>query len=214
MKLEDYIYLYENETLFKFRVQLEHMDVVDALEKYINNRPQWDYDILSKKQVLKQTDIPIKFFRSLGKYRLENNLIKTENYLVPKKTTFLCILGNLYNDSILTRAYLSYLGGIKSEANITDDVLQNEIINELFQNIKIDLIKKYSITTDELKNTIDNIRKLDSSSNPEIYDTLTTFKRILTSIEENEKNITNLNLKSKFNELIVKDKEKEKQKIK
>lgn len=212
MKIEDHIYLYENETLFKFRVRLEHMDVVNALEKYINNQPQWDYSVLSKKQVLQEIDIPLKFFRNMGKYRLEDNLIKTENYLVPKKTTFLCILGNLYNDSILTRAYLSYLGGIKSEANITDDVLQNEIINELFQNISIDLINKYDISKEGLIDTIDNIKKLDSSSNSEIYDTLTIFKWILTSIEENEKNITKLDLKCKFKKLI--DETKEKQKVK
>lgn len=201
----DYIYLMNGNELLKFKVELNHMDVVNALEDYINTQDQYKKVIMSEKEAQK-TNIPLKFFYYLGKYKLENNKLKTKNYLVPKQTIFLEYLTEKYKDEVVSHEDLCNLSELKEDAIEYEEDIELKLIDGLFDNIDIELVDKYVITESEIDNTIINIENL--LDNEEAAVVLHKLKWMLESANDNKNNIATLGLQEKFNSAIEKEKVK------
>jgi len=204
-ELFDYIYLFNENELMKFKVELNHMDIVDALEKYINTQNLCRKEIMSEKDA-KKTKIPLKFLYYLGKYRLENNILKTKNYLVPKQTEFLNLLTEKYEEEVVVRTDLYILFKAKNNAIEDEDDFKLRLIDGLFDNINIEFVDKYVITEKEIDNTIINIRTLLGTKYAD--DVLRKLRWMLESTIDNKRYITALGLQEKFDKAMNKDKVK------
>ena len=204
----DYIYLTNGNELLKFKVELDHMDVVNVLEKYIDNQKSFDNVILSEKAA-KETKVPLNFLYYLGKYKLENNIIKTKNYLAPKQTEFLEIITKKYSDSIVDSTDLNNLNEIMFDAKYYEEVATIELVYQLFDHVNVELVESFQIDTKELVKTIDNIRSLLKNSR-ECQLVLSNLKFILENAKANKKYIAKLGLLDKFTSVI----EEKKQKVK
>lgn len=204
----DYIYLMNENELLKFKVELNHMDVVNVLEKYIDSQKQFDMCILNEKDA-KATKIPLKFLYYLGNYRLNNYLVKTKNYLVPEQTKFLNIITEKYKDSIIVSRDLNKLNNIMFDAQCDEDDVTQNLIDLLFDSVNVELVERFEMNLGELENTINNIRTLLQNSR-ECQLVLSQLKYILEESKTNKEYITKLGLEYKFNKAI----EKQKQKVK
>lgn len=196
----DYIYLLNDNELLEFKVELDYRIIANVLTEYINNQDQSKKTIMSEKDAEK-TDIPLKFLCYLGKDRLKNNLTKSKNYLVPEMTSFLKFLTNKYDNEVLTFYDLYDLNSFLQKYSKT------EMIKDLFQNINIELVDKYIINSKEIELTISNIRVL-LGDRVDTEDVLRKLNFILSTAQENEIYINNLELKDKFDKIINKNKVK------
>lgn len=206
----DYIYFMNGCELLKFKIELDHMDVVNVLEKYIESQRAFDKIIMSEKE-LKKAKIPLKFLYYLGNYRLENNLFKTKNYLAPKQTEFLYVIIGKYWDAIVDSTDLYNLNYIMNNTVCNEEDDTKKLIGDLFKSANVELVEKFEISQIELMNTINNIRGL-FKKNRKYQDVLTKLKCILEKSKFNKEYIYNLGLEDKFNSAI--NKEREKQKVK
>ena len=192
--------------LLKFKVELDHMDVVDVLEKYIDAQKSFDNVILSEKDA-KESGVPLKFLYYLGKYRLEDNFIKTKNYLAPKQTLFLQLITQKYTDNIVDSKDLYNLSKVMFETIVEEDDDTKKLISDLFINANVELIEKIELAEEELNSTINNVRTL-LNNNRQCQDVLSKLKCILDNSKLNKDYIINLGLQSKFNSVIKKEKQK------
>lgn len=206
----DYIYIISGNELLKFKIELVHMDVVNVLEKYIDVQKNSDNVILSEKEA-RENEFPLKFLRYLGKYRLENNLFKTKNYLAPKRTAFLDLIIEKYKDNILDAIDLDNLYYIMSDAIIFENHNKQELICELLKGASIEFVEKFEIDKEEITKTINNIRTLLKNSR-ESQEILSKLKWILEKSEVNKHFISKLDLREKFESAV--ELEKQKQKVK
>lgn len=197
-ELFDYIYLLKEDELLKYKVELDHMDVVNVLEKYISTQYQYSKEIMSLKEVEK-TNIPVKFLYYLGKYKLENNILKTKNYLVPEQTEFLEFLTTKYDNEVVTSRDLNILSYL-----IYDE---KKWIDYLFNNCSVELIEKYQFNKDQINNAITNIEKLLKNTES-TEDVLYKLKYIISNFEDNQKIINKLGLQEKFDKALNKHKQK------
>jgi len=206
----DYVYLASGNELLKFKVEINHMDAIDALEEYINSQKTVDHIILNEKEA-KNTNIPLGFLFYLGKYRLENSLIKTENYFVPKSTELLSELTKKYNNCTVTPVDLYNFACILIEANNNQDSLTKKLVEKLFSGVDVELVEKFQINKDELNNIINSIKNIFKNK-VEAEAVLHKLKWILDMTECNVHPITGLGLRDKFESAV--EKEKQKQKVK
>lgn len=204
----DYIYLMNENELLKFKIELDHMDVVNVLEKYIDSQSTFDKVILSEKD-LEGTKIPLKFLYPLGNYRLENNLFKTKNYLVPKRTEFLDIITEKYWDGMVDSTDLYNLNSILPDAVCDEDDVTKKLISDLFNSANVELVESFEMNIDEVENTINNIRTLLNNST-ECQNVLKKLDWILKKSKFNMEYITKLGLKDKFNNAITQERERQK----
>lgn len=85
----NFIYIrYKNEIL-NLKITINHMDVVDAIEDYIKTADTYNFKVMSEEHVKLLYKMRPSFFPSIGKFRLDNNIKKTNNYFVPDKTPLL-----------------------------------------------------------------------------------------------------------------------------
>ena len=204
----DYIYLISGNELLKFEIELDHMDVVNVLEKYIDSQKTFDKVIMSEKE-LKGTKIPLKFLYPLGYYRLENNLFKTKNYLVPNQTEFLDVTTKKYWDGIVNTTDLYNLNCIMTDAVCDENEVTKKLISNLFKSANVELIERFEIDTEELGKTIYFIRNLLKNGR-ECQDVLSKLRWILERSKSNIEYITRLGLKDKFNDAIIQERERQK----
>lgn len=204
----DYIYLISGNELLKFEIELDHIDVVNVLEKYIDSQKTFDKVIMSEKE-LKGTKIPLKFLYPLGNYRLENNLFKTKNYLVPNQTEFLDVITKKYWDGIVDTTDLYNLNCIMIDAVCDEDDVTKKLIGDLFESANVELVERFEISQVELMNTINNIKDLFKNGR-EYQDVLSKLKWVLEKSKSNMEYITKLGLKDKFNNAITQERERQK----
>ncbi|MBR6690201.1 MAG: hypothetical protein IKL65_02600 [Bacilli bacterium] len=202
LEISDYIYLFKENDLFKFKVELQGMDIVNVIEEHIKMQDQEVKEIMSLKDAEK-TKIPVKFLYYLGKYKLKNNFFKTENYLVPEQTDFLKLLIKKYRNKIVTHRDLINLNDLVNVEIDKDHVL------DLFLNAKIELIEKLSFNKEELDITINNIKALLSTNQASIS-VLNKLKFIISSAEDNQELIKKLGIEDKFYAEIICQKAKKK----
>lgn len=204
----DYIYLISGNELLKFEIELDHMDVVNVLEQYLDSQRTFDKVIKSEKE-LKGTKIPLKFLYYLGKYTLEDNLFKTNNYLAPKQTPFLELITEKYWDGKVDPTDLDNLSCIKIDAECDEDATTIKLISDLFEKANVELIERFEMNKDELICTISNIRTLLNNSR-ESQDVLSKLRWILEKSKSNMEYITKLGIKDKFNKAIIEEIERQK----
>lgn len=202
----DYIYLMNDNELLKYKVELDHMDVVNVLEKYIDNKKSFDNVILSEKEA-KESGVPLKFLYYLGKYRLEDKFIKTKNYLAPRQTLFLNVITEKYKDNIVGSKDLYNLSKVMFETIIEEDDDTKKLISDLFINADVELIEKLELDEKGFNSTINNIRIL-LNNNRQCQDVLSKLRCILDNSKLNKDYIISLGLQSKFSSAIKKEKQK------
>ena len=205
---ESFIYLEKDGKILKFKVTPDPGVVIYAIRKYIDEQKQEKLEILNKKEILKR-EVPLQFYQYLGKFRLEQNILKTKNYLVPEKSPMLELLGNKYKDNIVTNKTLKRLEQIKIDAMVDENILDLKIIDLLLENLNIYLSSEYNTNRRQLNDCIDNVDKLLYSDKEVMY-VLKRLKFILETSKENKKYINKLGLKDKFDEAFKRDNEKQK----
>jgi len=198
----DYIFLENSGELLKYKIILNHMSIVDAIDRYINDTPYENIQIVKEKDV-KKIGLPISWFRHVGKFQLGDNILSTNNYMCPPFKLFFRVLADKYKNELVTTKDLYNLSFC----------YKNKYLKDLFKNVNIELINKYKLNEklEDQINTIENIvgNKIDS------IDTLQNLKWILESSKKNKMYIKKLELTEHFNESKrVYIKEKQRQKIK
>lgn len=199
------IFLQRNNQLLKFKISVDHIDITSTLEKYLNDTAVNNFEILSEKDI--QNKFPLKLVRSVGKYRLEGNVVKTKNYLVPPQTAFSDFLNEKYKVNSSSVIFISRdlykLKELKAEYKLNGRNFEVKLIKYLLSEFEIELIEIYDINSKEIESCIENIEKL--IGNDESKTTLSRLRWILTSSKNNEKYINELDLEKKFMDAIKED---------
>ena len=203
----NFIYIrYKNEIL-NLKITINHMDVVDAIEDYIKTADTYNFKVMSEEHVKLLYKMRPSFFPSIGKFRLDNNIKKTNNYFVPDKTPLLEELIDLYNDNLVYLGTLNHLNSIKNELVKKKNRIQLLILRELCSKFSLELVEKYNIEALEktlnYSNNLINISDLNkmkwilktSKENEEIFSSLDLYKKIDCAEEEKKliKRIDELN---------------------
>lgn len=208
LKNKEYIYVQKDNQLLKFFVKTEHMNITDTLEQYLNNSSLYNFEVLSEKDI--KDKFPLKLVRSVGKYKLEGNLLKTNNYLVPPVTELTNILNEKYkeNNSFVTFSSkdLHKLNLIKEAFRLDERIFELQLIENLLSSFEVELKGIYDISEKELETYIDNITKLIGFD--ENKTTLSKLRWILVSASHNEEYITGLGIEDKFDKTINKGNQK------
>lgn len=208
---KDYIYLEKDGKVLKFLVSIPHLDITTFLEKYLENLPVNEYNIMKESKV-KESRWPLKLVRYVGNFKMQGACFKTKNYLVPNQTelsSFLCKKHRKNYVMIpLNTEDLKALNEINKNCLEDEETFELDIINTLKSNIQIQLEETYDIDLEQLGLYIQNIEKL--LGNDESRRTLDKLRYILLSSEKNKNYIGELGLEDRFIQTI----EKEKQKVK
>lgn len=85
----NFIYIRHDNEILNFKITINNMDVVDAIEDYIKTADTYSFKVMSEEHVKLLYKLRPSFFPNLGKFRLDNNIRKTNNYFVPEKTPLL-----------------------------------------------------------------------------------------------------------------------------
>ena len=209
---DDFIYLLRNGNIFKVKVKLDFYEVECALVNYMLKIGPNNFKIESEKEINKR-GIEKDLLKYIGKFRLEKNMLKTKNYLVPKETTLFNLLVKKSTNVIVTANDLEQLEtivylakedttqpGIIEEVDMSEkDVL--EVIYKMFDFVDIEVVDNYFVNKNVVNKTIDNIEKI-FGNNETAQKLLCDLKYIITSSNENKQNIIGLKLQNKFNEAI------------
>lgn len=208
IKNEEYIFIQKDKQLLKFIVKTNHLNITNTLEQYLNNSSLYNSDVLSEKDI--KDKLPLNLVRSVGKYRLEGSLLKTNNYLVPPVTELTNILNEKYkeNNSFVTFSSrdLHKLNLIKEDFRLDERIFELQLIENLLSSFEVELKGIYNISEKELETYIDNITKLIGFDENKI--TLSKLRWILVSASHNEDYITGLGIEDKFDKAINKGNQK------
>lgn len=203
----NFIYIRYNNEILNFKITINHMDVVDAIEDYIKTADTYNFKVMSEEHVKLLYKLRPSFFPSIGKFRLDNNIKKTNNYFVPDKTPLLEELIDLYNDNLVYLGTLNHLNSIKNELVKKKNRIQLLILRELCSKFSLELVEKYNIEVLEkilnCSNNLININDLNkmnwilksSKKNEAIFKSLGLDKKIECAKEEKKliKKIDELN---------------------
>ena len=197
MEIGSIIYLQNDDQLLKFRVEFDHVDIVNAIEKYISNINIYNFKLVNEKEA-KTLETPLKFFPSVGKFKLENGIIKTQNYLVPMhyNRELLKLLNSKYKFSEITQKDLKNFSKIKQDCIDFDNKKELNLINDLLLGIKIELLESYKFNENVGNGIIEYIKKLVGEQ--EAFEVIKKLNTILISCKENNKHVEFLGLKSLF----------------
>lgn len=195
----DYVYLDTGKRILKFRVEInEHMEIVNALESCVDNINVKDFCVMSEKKIKEISTVPVKFLPYVGKFKLEENFIKTNNYLAPKMNDLTKLVLRMYKQStmgyyIVNSSILEELANVNLELSDKKDI---NILNNLLANINVTLVDEYDCDSELLKSNISSIGKVvDHEYGASL---LHRFKWILTTSKSNVENIKYLNIEDKF----------------
>ena len=194
----DYIFIENNGELLKYKITIDHVAIFNTLDKYINEIPYDNIQIVKEKDV-KKWGLPTSWFRYVGKFQLGENLLPTNNYLFPPQKLLFRVLTDKYKNELVTTQDLYNLSSC----------YKNKYLKDLFRNIKIELIEKYKFnqSLEEQINIIENLVGKKTNS----IDSLQNLKWILETSKKNKKYIKLLNLTDSFYEskrAYIKEKQK------
>lgn len=207
--IESYIFLQENGQILKFKISIEHLNITSEFENYINATDIYSFDVLTEKEI-ENLIIPINLLRYIGKSRLEGNLLKTKNYLVPPITDLTKFLSKKYKimKNTVTFDSLDLEEMCKMKQSFSSSINKKElsVIKKLCSSMNVELVEKYDLNEESIENSINNIGKLIGPD--KIHVALLKTRWILYSSKNNKKLINELGLKNKFVEVIQKEKQK------
>ena len=186
----NFIYIRQDNEILNFKITINHMDVVDAIEDYIKTADTYSFKVMSEEHVKLLYKLRPSFFPSIGKFRLDNNIKKTNNYFVPDKTPLLEELIDLYNDNLVYLGTLNHLNSIKNELVKKKNRIQLLILRELCSKFSLELVEKYNI--EALEKTLNYSNNLINISD------LNKMKWILKTSKENEEIFSSLGLDKKI----------------
>lgn len=197
-KSNKYIYLLNDDKILKLLVYVNPVLVRKLFEKLIDNMDEKQFKIVDRKTMYKLNLLmPMPY---VGKYKLENRVIKTENFKVPFGTddncSFLYLLNSIYDNISLTREDIIDLNHYKTKyihkfcftslKNLQDKQTKicAEIIQELLANIEIYVLEEYD--KNKLSQSLEYIDFITTMENLNIKETLIKLKEILTEAEANK----------------------------
>ncbi len=189
---DDYVYYKNDNEILKLRLHFNHMDIVDLIEEYVKNDDVYDFEVLSEYSVKKKYNIGVNFFPFVGKYRIEGNLKKTNNYFVPKLTELLALLINLYNNSnnLITynnfeKLYSVYINMKNKDINSNDINLLRSLLSKVY------IVLEERLDVDVLSKQLDTTTKFIKNTDLELYKKI---KYLLESAIDNENKFTELGI--------------------
>lgn len=195
-KSEKFIYLEYNNKIFKLEVNLWPFSVDKAIEEYKKRIDSKKLEIMSEKQIKNKDVLKIS---KVGKFRLKNKLIRTNNSLCIKRGFLLNILLKKQNDRSVTDEDLDFL--FNSLCSRTEDLSIcdiEQIIDILFENVNIRLVDKYIINKQTFSYIINNVdRVLNNSNNKDKV--INELENILSIAEDNSDKISYLEIQDKIN---------------
>lgn len=201
----DYVYLDTGKRILKFKVEFKRvMPVVDAMKACIGNIDKQEYFVASEKDLKKLNVVPKQFLEYAGKYKLEDKLFKTDNYLVPPTTRLIGELINMYksfsyeSQCLMNPCALNTFCNIINDQNTTEE--EFEIINKLLSKIDVTLVNEFDCNSESLIVTINNIEKMVDGKT--CKSTLNRLKWMLNSFESNINYINTLGIEEKFVEAV------------
>ena len=185
----NFIYIRQDNEILNFKITINHMDVVDAIEDYIKTADTYSFKVMSEEHVKLLYKLRPSFFPNIGKFRLDNNTKKTNNYFVPEKKPLLEELIDLYNNGVYLGT-LNNLNSIKNELIKKNNKTQLLILNKLCSKFSLELVEKYNIEALE--------KTLNYSNNLINKEDLNKMKWILKTSKENEVIFNTLGLNKKI----------------
>lgn len=206
-KTKDYIYLQEENKILKFDVGFSYFEVLRILERYINYRDINDYTIITHKE-LEENNIPTGVLPYLGKFRLEGNFRRTNNYLAPKESDHLFLwLCEKLEERTLFSQDLECLYKTAKLAFEDGEEEQLQIIKDLIEKVGLAFIESYTVDYNELSNKINELENKGDKSK------LNELKWIIETAKENKKYLKSLGLYDKFLERAGLNKQNQKIKL-
>lgn len=219
-KSNKYIYLLNDDKILKLLVYVNPALVRKLFEKLIDNMDEKQFKIVDRKTMYKLNLLMLMPY--VGKYKLENRVIKTENFKVPfamdDNCSFLYLLNSIYDNISLTREDIIDLYHYKvkyidkfcftSLKNLPDKQTRicAEIIKELLANLNIQIIEEYD--KNKLSQSLEYIDFITTMENLNIKETLIKLKEILTEAEVNKTFFDSLMIKVKLEDKNEKTKSK------
>lgn len=199
-KKDEFIYLDTDKRILKYKANLNHMAIADAIERSIANVSVFDYKVLDKKHA-ELSPVPLKFLPRLGKFKLDENMFKTQNYLVPRSTDLMLFLNKLGKNCIngvstLTRYDLNKLYDIMMESYNNKNYSDVDIILDLCSKLNIELVDEYNINKESIFKASRIVEAL--TYNSETFQTLSDLSIIMNSLNTNLDQICKLGLEKKF----------------
>ena len=188
------IYIRQNNEILNIKIVFNHMDVVDAIEDYINDSNIYFFEVLDEKNIKKKFNLKTSFFPYVGTFRMEGNLKKTNNYFVPGLDDGLILLIDLYNEK-------NNLVTFKNLQKLYELNKKNKILSNLCLKMDIELLERFDLNT--LNSVINNSTK---QIDLEYYKKI---KFILETAKLNEEKLSLLGLDFKFEKYVSKQKVKE-----
>lgn len=191
-KAENYIYVQEGDKILKFNVGFPYFEVLKNLEKYINQKNIYDYTVITHKE-LEENNIPTSVLSYLGKFRLEGNFRRTDNYLAPKDYDhlfmWLCEKSeerNLFSNDLKNIYKMTKLAFEDGEYEY------QETMKDIVDSIEFSFIESYKVDYNQLSN---KINELENSGNKKKLEKL---EWIFRTAKENKKYLKYLGLHDMF----------------
>lgn len=203
-KKDEFIYLDTDKRILKYRAKLNHLAITDAIEECIANISVYSYEVLDKKHA-EMSAIPLKFLPKVGKFKLAENIFKTQNYLVPRSTDLMKLLNKIGKNCIngvctLTRYDLNKLYEIMMESFNNKKYSEVDIILDLCSKLNIELVDEYNINKELIFKASRIVESL--TYNSETFQTLSDLSIIMNSLNTNLDQICKLGLEKKFIEAV------------
>lgn len=199
-KKDEFIYLDTNKRILKYTTSLNHMAIANAIESCMANVSVYDYKMTDKKHA-ELSSVPLKFLPKLGKFKLNDNVFKTQNYLVPRSTAVLKFLNKLHKNCIngvctLTRYDFNKLYELVLESFNNRNYVEADIIIDLCNQLNIELVGEYDLNKEEISKAKKTVE--DLTFNNETFQTLSELSIIMNSLNTSLNQICKLGLEKKF----------------
>lgn len=199
-KKNEFIYLDTDKRILKYKANLNHMAITEAMESCICNISIYDFRISDKKHA-EMSSVPLKFLPKLGKFKLDENMFKTQNYLVPRSTDLMLLLNRIGKNCIngvctLTRYDLNKLYEIMIESYNNKNYIEVDIILDLCSKLNIELVAEYDLNKESISKAKQIVESL--TFNCETFQTLSELSIIMNSLNTNLDQICKLGLEKKF----------------
>ena len=181
-RIDDSIYLENENEILKLILKFNHMDIREIIVDYIQGVNIYNLKALDDISIESEYKTNVSFFPFIGKFKLEGNFKKTNNYLVPPNTELLRKLIGFYNcnnnfNNSISYHDLNVLNSLYKLSKEQNNILEESTLKNLFSKIHVQLVERLDKTL--LKNVI-------NSNNMINKDEYRQIKFLLVSASENK----------------------------
>ena len=195
-RIDDTIYLENENEILSFRLKFNHMDIREIILDYIQGVNIYYLKPLDDNSIESEYKTSVSIFPFIGKFKLEGNFKKTNNYLVPPNTELLRKLIEFYScdnnySNLISHHDLISLNSLYKLSKEQNNTLEESTLKNLFSKIHVQLVERLDKTL--LENMINSNNMINKSEYKEM-------KFILISAKENKQIFEELGLNTKIEE--------------